>query len=123
MFVLWHGVKRNENSKFTVQGVKDYLSKLKEEFSKDSAKQQVASDALQKLETIYSAHLQAERYSKFMIMARVFNNADSTTEEIENVLVNWNVPQAFFFWNSVHSNDCKPWTMHYYFQHYYYGTN
>lgn len=89
-YVLVHSLK-DANYTLTLQSVKDVLSKRTDEISKDSKKQQTIidlNDWYMKLETILSTRLPAERYSNYMNMLRVFTNPDSTSEEIQNALVN-----------------------------------
>lgn len=89
--MLWKKVQRDENSKITVQGVKNYLLQLKENFAHSSGMQQKLNDALNRFETTLSTQLQPDRYSRLMNLIHVFGNPDSTSEEIEKTLVNYNL--------------------------------
>lgn len=90
-------VKSDENSKITVQNVKDYLHVLKEQFAQRERKQQAAIDAVKTLESTLSTKLPADRYNGLINLLQVFINPDSTSAEIENALVNYILNDGFFF--------------------------
>lgn len=89
--ILWKKVKRDENSKITVQGMKDFLAELKEQFSRNSEKQQNLIDSIKTMETALSTQLPSERYNGIMNLLRLLSNPDAPTEEIEKSLVNYSI--------------------------------
>lgn len=83
-------IQRDDHSKITVQGVKDFLLVLKEQ---NSDKKQLRNANLNRIETTLSTQLKPEQYNRLMKFVRGITNPDSSSEEIENSLVNSKLTQ------------------------------
>lgn len=96
--IMQNKVHRDENSKITVQTMKDFLLSLKVVFSRSSGKQQNAIDSVKTVETTLSTQLPPKRYNGLMNLMRLFCNPDAPTEEIEKSLVKYNLTHKIIKW-------------------------